>query len=77
MSKKVFSILSVLLVFLFLFSAQVPAAIAQEGGGGEIIDRVLERGKVVCGGRTDLAGFGMLDEEEAAKCGDACSPNPS
>ncbi len=28
----------------------------------EILDRVLERGKVVCGGRTDLAGFGMLDE---------------
>ena len=27
----------------------------------EILGRVLERGKVVCGGRTDLAGFGMLD----------------
>ena len=28
----------------------------------EILSRVLERGKIVCGGRTDLAGFGMLDE---------------
>ena len=34
------------------------AAPAVEG----ILTRVLERGKVVCGGRTDLAGFGMLDE---------------
>jgi general L-amino acid transport system substrate-binding protein len=31
-------------------------------GRGEIYNRVIERGKVVCGGRTDLAGFGMLDE---------------
>ena len=30
----------------------------------EILSRVLERGKVVCGGRTDLAGFGMLDEAD-------------
>ena len=31
-------------------------------GGTEILSRVKERGKVVCGGRTDLAGFGMLDD---------------
>jgi general L-amino acid transport system substrate-binding protein len=30
--------------------------------GGSILARVKERGKVVCGGRTDLAGFGMLDD---------------
>ena len=59
MSRK---LLSILLVVIFLFAVTVPA-FAQEGGGGEIIDRVLERGKVVCGGRTDLAGFGMLDED--------------
>ena len=29
---------------------------------GEILARVLDRGKVVCGGRTDLLGFGYLDE---------------
>ena len=27
-----------------------------------ILSRVLDRGYVVCGARTDLAGFGMLDE---------------
>ncbi|MGD2049185.1 MAG: amino acid ABC transporter substrate-binding protein [Chloroflexota bacterium] len=30
--------------------------------GGEIYQRVLDRGRLVCGGRTDLAGFGYLDE---------------
>jgi general L-amino acid transport system substrate-binding protein len=36
---------------------------AEEGfARGEILNRVLERGKVVCGGRTDLLGFGYLDE---------------
>jgi general L-amino acid transport system substrate-binding protein len=30
-----------------------------------ILDRVLENGKVVCGARTDLAGFGYLDENGA------------
>jgi general L-amino acid transport system substrate-binding protein len=29
---------------------------------GEIYQRVLDRGRVVCGSRTDLAGFGYLDE---------------
>lgn len=29
---------------------------------GDILARVLERGRVVCGGRTDLTGFGFLDE---------------
>jgi general L-amino acid transport system substrate-binding protein len=29
---------------------------------GEILNRVLERGTLVCGGRTDLLGFGYLDE---------------
>ena len=32
------------------------------GGDGEILSRVLERDKVVCGARTDLLGFGYLDE---------------
>jgi len=33
-----------------------------QGERGEILNRVLERGKLVCGSRTDLAGFGYLDE---------------
>jgi general L-amino acid transport system substrate-binding protein len=28
-----------------------------------ILDRVRERGRVICGGRTDLAGFGYLDAD--------------
>ena len=27
-----------------------------------MLDTIRERGSVVCGGRTDLAGFGYLDE---------------
>jgi len=36
-----------------------PAPAAQGGG---ILEGVKARGKLVCGGRTDLAGFGMLDD---------------
>ncbi len=45
--------------------AVVDAPAAEEAApeeGGSILERVKERGKVVCGGRTDLAGFGMLDD---------------
>lgn len=47
---------------------EVPA----EGGEAEqpgptaasaILERVRDRGRLVCGGRTDLAGFGYLDED--------------
>lgn len=30
---------------------------------GDILARVLERGKLICGSRTDLAGFGSLDAD--------------
>ena len=36
-----------------------PAPAAQGGG---ILEAIKARGKLVCGGRTDLAGFGMLDD---------------
>ncbi|MBM3143517.1 MAG: amino acid ABC transporter substrate-binding protein [Chloroflexi bacterium] len=58
MSRK---LLSVILVFTFLFAAFVPSALAQETGYGTILTRVLERGKVVCGIHTELLGFGYLD----------------
>lgn len=32
-------------------------------GYGEILARVQERGRVVCAGRTDLLGFGYLDDD--------------
>ena len=45
-------------------AAEEPAAEepAQADGGG-ILARVLERGTLVCGGRTDLVGFGSLDDD--------------
>ena len=52
-------------------SGGTPAAAAPAGGEaqtsepvgyGSIVQRVLDRGKVICGGRTDLAGFGYLDD---------------
>ncbi len=42
--------------------AEGAAAPAEPQGYGTIVARVKERGKVVCGGRTDLLGFGYLDE---------------
>jgi general L-amino acid transport system substrate-binding protein len=45
-------------------TVEVPGetVITQPQGYGTILARVKERGKVVCGGRTDLLGFGFLDE---------------
>ena len=43
--------------------AEAPAGqVITSSGYGEIVKRVKDRGRVVCGGRTDLAGFGYLDE---------------
>jgi len=63
MSKKLF-----VLVLVLLLSAVLLAACAggDEAGDaitrGAILDRVKERGQLVCGSRTDLLGFGYLDE---------------
>ena len=45
-------------------AAEEPAAEepAQADGGG-ILARVQDRGTLVCGGRTDLTGFGSLDDD--------------
>lgn len=37
--------------------------VVQAPGYGEILQRVQDRGRLVCGGRTDLLGFGYLDDE--------------
>ena len=39
-----------------------PAQPAQPGGYGELVSRIQSRGQIVCGGRTDLPGFGFLDD---------------
>ena len=78
MSRKSFTLFALLIVFSLLATACASGAVETvvvtvevpvEGtpapvttGRGQILDRVLNRGKLVCGGRTDLAGFGFLDE---------------
>jgi len=44
-------------------TVEVPGelVVTEPQGYGTILARVKERGKVVCGGRTDLLGFGYLD----------------
>ena len=39
-----------------------PAAPVQPTGYGTVVQRILSRGSLVCGGRTDLPGFGYLDD---------------
>ncbi len=66
MSKKLFTILALLFVFAIVLSACAGIGGEPEGEAisrGEILERVKERGKVVCGGRTDLLGFGYLDAD--------------
>ncbi|MEK6223096.1 MAG: amino acid ABC transporter substrate-binding protein [Chloroflexota bacterium] len=41
--------------------ADAPAA--QDDSTSPILDRVLERGTLICGGRTNLTGFGYLDAD--------------
>ena len=75
--RKLFSIASLLIIASLVLAAcggaapteapapaeEAPAEAAPaESAGGGILDRVKARGKLICGGRTDLAGFGMLDD---------------
>ena len=46
-----------------IVEVEVPAEGAPAPAEEGILTRVLERGKIICGGRTDLAGFGMLDAD--------------
>lgn len=41
---------------------EAPAPAADTGSNSPILDRVRERGRLICGGRTSLAGFGSLDD---------------
>jgi len=75
MLRKIFPLIAILMILALVMTAcasaeEAPAAevvaeepeeAAPEAAGG-ILARVKERGKLVCGGRTDLAGFGMLDD---------------
>lgn len=52
-----------------IVTVEVPAEGGEEAGQivsvgrGDIYNRVIERGRVVCGSRTDLLGFGYLDAD--------------
>jgi len=62
MKRKFFGIVALLIALTLLISACGPSEAEEAPAVTEIFSRVTERGKVVCGGRTDLAGFGMLDD---------------
>ena len=71
MSRKLFLITSLLILLAIFASAcqsteatEAPAeGAAAPSGYGALVNTIKERGKVVCGGRTDLAGFGELDAD--------------
>ena len=70
MSRKYLFVTSILIV-LALFAAAcqtseattAPEGAAAPSGYGAIVKSIQDRGKVVCGSRTDLAGFGELDAD--------------
>jgi general L-amino acid transport system substrate-binding protein len=70
MYRKPFTFLLLFLIFTLLVSCTQAPPQAVEGGDtgtgaagyGSIVSRVQSRGHVICGGRTDLPGFGFLDE---------------
>ena len=59
-SKRLLNLL--MLITLALVAAACSPAEETGSESADILARVLERGHVVCGGRTDLVGFGYLDE---------------
>jgi general L-amino acid transport system substrate-binding protein len=62
MLRKLFPVLAIFILLALVMTACSSAEEPASTGSTEILSRVKERGKVVCGGRTDLAGFGMLDD---------------
>ena len=70
MSRKTFFIVSIFIILAVFATAcqsgeatEAPAEGATPSGYGELVNTIKERGKVVCGSRTDLAGFGELDAD--------------
>ena len=70
MSRKFFVITSILILLaIFATACQSgdtsgePAEGDMPSGYGALVSAIKERGKVVCGSRTDLAGFGELDAD--------------
>jgi general L-amino acid transport system substrate-binding protein len=69
MSRKTLMITSVLIILAFIAAAcqsgdatEAPAEGSAPSGYGAVVNAIKDRGQIVCGSRTDLAGFGELDE---------------
>ena len=63
MSKKLFLVLTLISMFaLMLAACGGDSGEGEALGRGAILNRVKDAGKLVCGARTDLLGFGYLDE---------------
>jgi len=63
MSKRIILVIvSIALFALILAACSSGGEEGEELGRGAILNRVKDQGKLVCGGRTDLTGFGYLDE---------------
>ncbi|MFV9675140.1 MAG: amino acid ABC transporter substrate-binding protein [Anaerolineales bacterium] len=70
MRKILFPLASLIILAMLLSACGAPATSDEPAvievtapGYGEVLARVQERGRVVCAGRTDLLGFGYLDDD--------------
>ena len=64
MNRKFYSMFAFLVILALVLTACGGGGEEADTGDGEsILARVKERGKLICGGRTDLLGFGYLDAD--------------
>ncbi len=70
MRKLLLPLASLIILAMLLSACGAPATSDEPAvievtapGYGEVLTRVKERGRVVCAGRTDLLGFGYLDDD--------------
>ena len=64
MNRKFYSLFAMLVILALVLTACGGGGEEAAAGDGEsILARVKENGKLICGGRTDLLGFGYLDAD--------------
>lgn len=67
MSRKPYALLVLTVIAAMLLAACGSSAGGEadtgSSSGSEILQRVLDRGTLICGTRTDLTGFGYLDDD--------------
>ena len=62
MQRKLYSLLAIIMVTSLILAACGTTDGGGDASSGEIVQRVLDRGTLICGGRTDFPGFGSIDE---------------